>query len=310
MSRLITPLIRLHAPAWRSRYGAEFEQMLLDELADAHQPPGWWLNIAAHALRTRLPRAPRRSTLATVFGLLALALWAQLAVGWQWAPPADPSTRLGMELMTAGLLVLLAITVATTVRTAALNLSSLPRAACAVALLTAVALAYGAIRIGSVWPGTGGHAWAGRALVPAPLARPAWALTLWISSYWAHPHALQALGWTLEAWMIACPVLLLTLASSMRKLLRAAPASRASPLVTATPLLRIARGGAMLTFLVGAACWTVYGSAGPHRLFAAGRIDLVLLLGATVLMTAALRARPPLALSTGSRRHSTPSEPT
>ena len=37
------------------------------------------------------------------------------------------------------------------------------------------------------WPGTGGHAWGRQGIVPGGVAAYAWASTLFVTSYWAHP---------------------------------------------------------------------------------------------------------------------------
>ena len=40
------------------------------------------------------------------------------------------------------------------------------------------------------WPGTGGHPWVHQGIVPGGVAAYAWASTLFVTSYWAHPAAL------------------------------------------------------------------------------------------------------------------------
>lgn len=63
----------------------------------------------------------------------------------------------------------------------------------------------GSRHYGHSWPGTGGNAWRGQELVPAEVASLAWAATLWITSYWAHPSALGTFTGGRVLWMLASP---------------------------------------------------------------------------------------------------------
>ena len=104
-------LLRWYPASWRERYGEEFAELLLAELAE--QPRAWrrTANVARCGLVARLvsaglaghcghpagPAAAVRACLGTLTCSLAIFLtfgttmWAQLAVGWQWAPPASPA---------------------------------------------------------------------------------------------------------------------------------------------------------------------------------------------------------------------------
>ena len=116
-------LLRWYPASWRERYGAEFAELLLAELAE--QPRAWrrTANVARCGLTARLasaglaghpagPAAATRACLGTLTCALAVFLtfgttmWAQLAVGWQWAPPASTATTVAMLLMSGSLLFL------------------------------------------------------------------------------------------------------------------------------------------------------------------------------------------------------------
>jgi hypothetical protein len=114
-------LLRWYPRGWRARYGEEFTELLIAELAE--RPRSWWrtADVARGGLFARLtsagltsagptwagagrdprdPTAGQRASLATLvcavaaFLTVGAAMWAQLAVGWQWAPaPARPSAR-------------------------------------------------------------------------------------------------------------------------------------------------------------------------------------------------------------------------
>jgi hypothetical protein len=253
-------IVGLYPRAWRDRYGEEFHQLLVDRLADGSAGRWWWLNPAAHGLRARLagPRATPTWP-AALFAVSAVSIWSQLAVGWHWARPANDQTGLGMVLMSAGLLL-------TVVGGAAhVRLVSWRTRSAATLLISTVALLGGALYVGHHWPGAVGHPWSGRDLVPAPLARIAWAATLSVSAYWAHPHALEQLGSLQLGWMAASLLLLTTIALSAARVTRR-PAGRRSQLTIA----------GMGLFLIGALSWAVWGAPGPHGLYAPGVIDLVL----------------------------------
>ena len=75
-------------------------------------------------------------------------------------------------------------------------------------LLGVVILIMGSRHFGNGWPGTGGHPWAPPGLVPGGVAAFAWASTLSVSSYWAHPAALSAFPSAELAWMALSPIAL------------------------------------------------------------------------------------------------------
>ena len=300
-------MVRLYPPVWRARYGEEFQQLLVDDYAGGRSGARWWLNIARHGLLNRLAdvdlageldgseRSLRRvpgllGALLAVCLLGGAAMWSQLAVGWQWTAPASFKTQVGVEVMSAGLLGLCLTgatllcarltAIARRVRAGA----RLPRRPLAILVASAVVLVVGCGRVGLTWPGTGGHVWAGRALAPAWLARRIWALTLWISSFWAHPSQLAALRPIDFAWMVLAPALTALLWFSWRRLISACD----SPSLPRGLILAATAATALCTSLLlvfGAAEWALAGSAGPSGLFAPGAIDVGLLV---VIAAAAL----------------------
>jgi len=209
-------LLRCYPRAWRARYGEEFTQLLIDDMSERPRS----LTCTADVVRTGLlargastglvgdvldPEQQIRSGLAAVGCALTaslvfgVAIWAQLTIGWQWSAPAAPATRAGMLAMSAVILVfavlalLAAIPLAWTLgRTFVQGRPSGLVAPVTAAAVGAVVLVVGSIHFGHGWPGTGGHRWAGRDVVPVAVARFCWAATLWITSYWAHPGALTA----------------------------------------------------------------------------------------------------------------------
>jgi hypothetical protein len=309
---IIRWLARLYPPAWRARYADEFEQLLLDELGERKPAAGWWLDLAGHAVLARLEElgvagdVEENRRLDGVAGLAAAAIvlawfcgaamWAQLAVGWQWSAPTGASTRTAEELITAGLIGLgiAAGWLAGGAFVAAVRGGRLtrrgPLLALAIFCVCALALVLGSGWMGLSWPGSGGHAWAGRALVPAWLGRRAWALTLWLSTYWAHPRQLGGLGPTQVGWMILSPLLVVATVCCWR--------ATVGPVCRWRPPRRVVCGAVLIagasTFVIasGAAARSLDGRAGPHGLFVPGTIDVGLLIFTGLLsMGCAMLAR-------------------
>jgi hypothetical protein len=136
-----------------------------------------------------------------------------------------------------------------------------------------VVLVIGSRHFGNGWPGTGGHPWTHQGLVPGGIAAFTWALTLSVTSYWAHPAGLLSFPAAEIAWMLASPIALASMVIGATKLVRRVDLS--------PRLLRfeiaLGEGAALLMILVlgGAASWIVNGGAGPRNLFHTGAIDLV-----------------------------------
>jgi hypothetical protein len=314
LERRARRLLRWYPASWRARYGEEFAELLLAELSE--QPRAWrrTVNVAHCGITARLaaaglagPPAGARASLGTltcslaVFLTFGTAMWAQLAVGWQWAPPATKATTAAMLVMSGSLLFLavLALLAAVPAGWAAI-LAGFRRRALglrAPALLIgagALVLVAGGRHFGNGWPGTGGHWWPHQGIAPGGIAAFGWASTLSVTSYWAHPAALASFPPAELAWMVLSPVALLSLATGAVRLVRRL---ELSPRVLAfeTRIGRTAAAG-MTAFLAGALCWVVQAGPGPHGLFRTGGIDAAgLAVMAAALATGWLaisRARP------------------
>ena len=302
-------LVRCYPGAWRERYGDEFTQLLTDDLRERpHSLPrsldvvlhGLWTRLTYMGLSGRCAKPARRSRMAVVallgtamlFLLVGAGVWSQLTIGWQWAPPADPGTRAAMWLMTialGGLAVLALVALPLCVAAALAGLargrgSALVKPAAA-ALGAGVILFVGCRHFGAGWPGTGGHAWPGRELVPGWIARLAWAATLWVSAYWAHPEALRAFPSSEVIWMVVSPLAWLVLiAGGLTAVWRLRLTRRLRGAAIAMAAIAV---GLMGVFLAGAGSWVLSGGPGPRGLFAVGTIDVVALGALTAGLLAA-----------------------
>src|SRR5262249_4844948 len=181
-ARRAARLLRWYPAAWQARYGDEFTELLIAEFAE--RPRSWRraADVAPGGLPARRPRArprgrppqsaePVRAGLATAacsagaFLAIGIAMWAQLTIGWEWEPPRNAATMIGMTSMTAAVLLLAVL--------ALLAVGPLGwSAACAVrdrrarhllapALLVvagAAVLAAGSHHFENGWPGTGAPA--------------------------------------------------------------------------------------------------------------------------------------------------------
>ena len=207
-------LLRWYPKQWRSRYGAEFLELLDAEIRE--HPWSWRRNfdVARHGLGARLTSAgltrhateldaPAGARLASAGCALATflafgaSMWAQLAIGWRWSEPDTRATYSAMFLMSIAivlffaLLVMGAVPVAwRVVKTFAHGNSRFLLGPLSLLLVGASVLVTGSRHFENGWPGTGGHLWSAQGLVPGGVAAFAWASTLWISSYWAHPQVL------------------------------------------------------------------------------------------------------------------------
>jgi hypothetical protein len=155
----------------------------------------------------------------------------------------------------------------------------IPAALVALGLMVLIA---GSVHFGHGWPGTGGHPWDGRDIVPDPVARFAWAATLWVTSYWAHPGALGSFPVIEVAWMAVSPIALLATVIGTVKLLRRLPLSTRA--LRYESWIGMAAVLAMAVFMAGTATWLVSGEPGPRALYRVGAIHWV----SMALMAAAL----------------------
>ena len=291
-----TRLVRWYPAAWRVRYAEEFVELLAADIAE--RPLSWrrTVDIARNGLAARLGRGglvhglePGRRAQASMaslasatgaFLIVGIAMWSQLAIGWQWSRPATQGTAVAVVLMTYLVVAFALLAV----------LAAVPYAwACARRLLygeargillplfllglAAAGMMIGARHFATGWPGTGGHPWVHQHLVPRSLAAPAWASTLSITSYWAHPAALRGFPASEVAWMTASPAALVCLIVAAGQLVRRVELSPR----TLRFELALARLGcvAMIGFVVAPCLWIAGGGAGPRNLFHIGAIDLV-----------------------------------
>ena len=252
-ARRAARLLRWYPRDWRSRYGDEFAELLIADISE--RPASWRRNadVAISGVLARLiptgltghaidPADQVRASLASlgyllgVFLSLGVALWAQLTIGWQWSEPDTASISVAMILMSGaaallgGLAVLAAIPLgcAVILRFARRQPDGLIRPALFFVAGSAV-LVIGGRHFGNGWPGTGGHPWAHQGLVPGGVAAFTWALTLWVSSYWAHPGSLALFPATELAWMAVSPVAIAFLLAGATKTIRRAGLSLPGP---------------------------------------------------------------------------------
>ncbi|HXQ60267.1 MAG TPA: hypothetical protein VN799_09205 [Acidimicrobiales bacterium] len=299
-------LMRWYPKTWRARYGDEFSELLTAELSE--RPRSWrraadvaWSGVFARLTSAGLtahslePHDQVRAGLATLAGALAVflvfgtALWSQLTIGWQWAEPNTIGTSAAMVAMSA---VLLLFVVLATLALAPLGWSVVRRLGrrhggglVRPSLLLGaglVLLVVGARHFGNGWPGTGGHHWAHQGLVPGGVAAFLWALTLSISSYWAHPGALLSFPPAEVGWMIVSPLAIVCAAVGVTKIVRRLDMSPRLQRYEAR--LGNAAAAAAAAYLVASSVWIVDGGPGPRNLFHAGAIDTV---GLAVMAAAA-----------------------
>jgi hypothetical protein len=302
-------LLRWYPASWRDRYGDEFTELLIAEFAE--QPRSWRraVDVARGGLLARLacaglaghrpePSEQARAGLATAacsmaaFLAFGVAMWAQLAIGWEWAPPSGAATTIGMVAMSAAAALLAAAALAAVVP---LFWAAARRVVChrarrlhgplLLALAGAVVLAAGSHHFQNGWPGTGAFAGAQRGLVPGGVAAFSWAATLSVSSYWAHPSALAVFPAGEIAWMAVSPLALSALAAGVAGMVRRLDLS--PRLLRYEAWLAGAAGAGMAAFLAGGCCWVLADSSRPG-MFHAGAIDVASL---AVMMLALSVAR-------------------
>jgi hypothetical protein len=305
-------LSRWYPREWRLRYGDEFLELLHDDLEERPHSLSRTLDIARNGLLARVAVAGlggrslypdkdgRRSLAAfacaaSLFVTVALAIWAQLTIGWQWSAPDTVATTVAMFVMTVAVAALGAACLACAVPVACLAIRDLAKRRrldtlrpFTLTVIGLTALTLGTHHFANGWPGTGGHSWAHQGIVPGGVAAYAWASTLFLSSYWLHPAALTKFPMVELAWMFACPLALASVIVGMAKLVRRLEFSdrtlrfeRAMGLVGAS---------VMALFLIGAALWILDGGAGPRDLFHIGAIDVIELVVLVASLTLAGRA--------------------
>ena len=210
-------LLSCYPREWRARYGEEFTELLMAEMEERPHSFRRVLDVARGGFVARLAVAgvagqpldrrtqPGRCLVtlgATVscFLVLALALWAQLTIGWQWAWPSSVPTELAMVIMTVAVVLVAALFVAAAAPILALALAAILRGRgrpllrpMLLVVLGLALLVIGTHHFANGWPGTGGHSWTHQGLVPGGVAAYAWASTLFVTSYSAPPGRAGAL---------------------------------------------------------------------------------------------------------------------
>jgi hypothetical protein len=304
-------LMRLYPAPWRRRYGDEFFELLTADLAERPHSTSRTLDVLRGAMVARLngaglvgpvvePQREAATSLAVLGSALALFLtfgvsvWAQLCIGWQWSAPRTSTTDMAMITMSVSVVLFAALGVAAAGPVVAGVLRAFAgresRSLWRPLLLVgsgAVVLIVGSRHFANGWPGTGGHPWAHQGLVPGGIAAFAWASTLSVTSYWAHPSALSAFPPAEVAWMFISPFALCSAAVGLVKVVRHV---ELSPRALRFEILVGSTAAVVMEVFLGAACWWVLrGSPGPRGLFRTGSIDVVALLLMAGALVVALR---------------------
>lgn len=302
--RRATRLVRWYPAEWRARYGVEFSELLAAQIDE--RPRSWALtfDVGFGAFMARVaavglsgttvdPSVQPRRSLATLSGVLAifmtfaLSIWSHLSAAQRWGTPATNATHTAINVMTvavticAGALLSGAILIAWAAkRSAACRCTPRLRTALLMFVTGAAILIAGSIAFHSGWSGSGSHSQ--QSIGPSGPAGFAWASTLSISAYWAHPTILLSLPTSEFAWMVISAVALVLASVGATKTLRHLElSSRLLRLVTHTGQMAVAGVG---LFVFGTLIWLVDGGPGPARLFEAGAVDQV----GMVVMSAAL----------------------
>jgi hypothetical protein len=286
-----TRLVRWYPKTWRERYGEEFTELLICDITERPRSAARTLDVARGGILARLamaglgawsldtgpdPADRARTSLAWLAGSLAVflgfgaAMWSQLTIGWQWSAPDTTATRVATIVMSASMagFVVLAVAAAAPI----LCSPRIPGRPALLVLAGATVLVIGARHFGNGWPGTGGHPWAGRGLVPGGVAAFCWASTLSVSSYWAHPGWLSHFPAAELAWMAVSPLAIAAVVAGLVMIIRRSDLSEHALRFEAW--VGIAAAAVMVLFLAGCCAWIVDGGPGPHALFHAGTIDV------------------------------------
>ena len=316
-------LARVYPRSWRDRYGEEFIELLVAEIAERPRSLARTLNVVASGARTRLrgggithelrdPVEQAQRGLAVFFAagstffVFGAALWTQVAVGWRWAPPSGSATGAGMVLMCSAAVltgVLMTLALAPLVWAWLRTIVGGDRRSLSVPALLVVSsgtvLIAGSRHFQRGWPGSGGHPWAYHGLVPAGLGAFVWSLTRGVSTYWVHPGSLASFSGSELAWMAISPVAITT------AIIGVTLTALRLQLSTAmwrfgVRLARVAPGG-MGVFLAGASAWVFADkSPGPTGIYRVGLIDFI---GLAIMSGAlALATRAALSIQDGTRR--------
>ncbi len=237
-------LLRWYPTEWRDRYGIEFVELLTSEMEERPKSLRRGLDVALSGVVARFAAAglggqpldhhdsDHRSLVAiggalTIFVVFAFAIWSQLTIGWQWSAPSTPATSWAMVVMSTSIVALSALCVAAAVPvlwTFGRGFARGPATDILRPLLIAIAgvgfVLTGSHHFANGWPGTGAHAWSNQGIVPGGVAAFAWASTLSVSSYWAHPTALMDFPTTEVVWMLMSPIAVVAVIVGSAKVIR------------------------------------------------------------------------------------------
>ena len=300
-------LLRWYPKTWRSRYGEEFAELLIADIAERPRSTARTADVIRGGIAARLAAAglggytleasaqvPASLTAlaccAAIFVSVGAALWSQLTVGWPWSAPDSAATTVATVVMSAAMLALGALALAATVPvlwTAGSRLAHGRRrrllGPAALVVVCAVIVFVGGRHFGNGWPGTGGHR---PGLVPGGVAAFSWASTLSVSSYWAHPGALAGFPAAELAWMAASPLALAGLTGGAVTLVRRTGLS--VRVLDFESRIGTAACAVMAVFLAGCSVWLV--TSEPGSLFHAGAIDAAGAVALTIALVAARQA--------------------
>jgi hypothetical protein len=302
-------LLRWYPKAWRSRYGEEFTELLICDIAERPRSRSRTADVIRGGIVARLadaglsgyapePAAQVRASLASLACSAAVflgfggAVWSQLTIGGQWSKPDTAGTVAAVVMSGAmGIFAVLALLAALPVTCSVVSrlARGAPRGLLGPSALFLAGLAVvlvGGRHFGNGWPGTGGHSWAHPGLVPGGVAAFTWASTLSVSSFWAHPAALAAFPALELAWMALSPLAVACVVTGAAAAVRR---TELSPGVLGFEIrLGIAACVTMAVFLAGCCAWITDRVPGPGNLFHPGAIDVA---GAAVMAAALAVAR-------------------
>jgi hypothetical protein len=289
-------LLRWYPRAWRERYGDEFAELLTADLTERPRSMRRSADLAVNGVLARLslsglgggPVVAPQLALATVgtamvaFGVCGLSLWSQLLVGWRWSSPDNHAVTFGLAglsvvVAAVAALALLAASpviaaVAATVRRRGSQRLLVPMMLMTIGVTILIA---GGVHFAPAWPGNGGHHGAFERVLPGGVAGFAWAETVGITAFWAHPSDLLALPATQVAWSVVSPIAYATGVVGAVNLVRNVELSPAV-LGFEARLAKAALVG-MFPCLVAAAWWVVSSQTGSNLVFRAGSLDVLLI---------------------------------
>jgi len=288
-------LLRCYSGPWRARYGAEFTELLIEDMTERPRSLSRSANVLATAVISRLrvlvpgayaldPETEARAAIGALIsatGLalaLSAALWAQLGTAWSWSAP-DGGATAGLVLLSVGLGFLAIWSVAGLALPMLHSLLLRPGGGlgpaqrwCACTVIAGSGLlVLGARHFANSWPGTGGPHGHGSVILPPGLAAFGWAATMWLSSYWSHPTALVHFPAAELMWMVLSPLALGAVLVAGRCLL--VSASRSPAQLRSQARLSLLGPAGIFLVLAGAMSWVVGEGAGPRGLFQVGTLD-------------------------------------